>query len=309
MLLNKFTQNTVKLGTLACNIFQGLVTSADKIYTLEKHINPVNSKITEYSRSLSKEVELETALLKPLLSGKDIDRFGYPAPKQLLLFPYKLGGDKAELISPEEFTSSYPKCWEYLLQNKTALENRENGKMQHEKWYAYVYPKNLALHDQRKLAIPRLVHRLAAVYDREGKFYLDNVDVGGLILKDKSDSNYLYITSLLNSKLLDYYFRRISVPFRGGFRSANRQYLEPLPIHIMDFNNQQEKVLYEELIPRAKKMLELNKRLAPLKSTFSFERDDLLKEIENTDKEIDNLVYDLYGLTEEEQKIIEEEIK
>jgi len=31
----------------------------------------------------------------------------------------------------------------------------------------------------------------------------------------------------------------------------------------------------------------------------------LLREIEQTDKEIDNLVYDLYGLTEEERQVIE----
>jgi len=35
------------------------------------------------------------------------------------------------------------------------------------------------------------------------------------------------------------------------------------------------------------------------------ERDELLREINHTDKEIDKLVYKLYGLSEEERKIIE----
>ena len=35
------------------------------------------------------------------------------------------------------------------------------------------------------------------------------------------------------------------------------------------------------------------------------ERDELLQEIERTDAEIDQKVYDLYGLTEEEKQIIE----
>lgn len=45
--------------------------------------------------------------------------------------------------------------------------------------------------------------------------------------------------------------------------------------------------------------------LAPIRDTYCNERDELLREIERTDKEIDNLVYNLYGLTEEEKNIVE----
>ena len=155
------------------------------------------------------------------------------------------------------------------------------------------------------MAIPRLVSRLAAICDSEGHFYLDNVDVGGLILKEKDDAQYLYILGLLNSKLLDLYLHRISVPFRGGFYSANRQFLEPLPIHRIDFDDPTEKKLHDDLVALADKMLELNKCLAPIRNTPCNERDELLREINHTDNEIDNLVYDLYGLTEEERRIVE----
>lgn len=304
-LLTKLTQDTVPLGKLAERVFVGLQTSADKIYILEKHGEPSKGKVKVYSRSLERECELESGLLKPLLSGKDIERYGYPIPNQLLLFPYKVSKGKAELISPQEFASAYPRCWEYLLQNREALEDRERGKMRHERWYAFGRTQNLAMHDQRKMAIPRLISRLAAVYDQDGYFYLDNVDVGGLVLKEQSDSKYLYITGLLNSRLLDYYLHRISVPFRGGFYSANRQFLEPLPIRRIDFNNPNEKKLHDDLVALVDRMLELNKRLAPIRNTPFSERDELIREIERTDKEIDNIVYDLYGLTEEERKVVE----
>jgi len=161
------------------------------------------------------------------------------------------------------------------------------------------------MHEQRKMAIPRLISRLAAVYDRNGDFYLDNVDVGGLALKEQNDSKYLYITGLLNSRLLDYYLHRISVPFRGGFYSANRQFLEPLPIRRIDFDNPTDKKLHDDLVAVVDRMLELNKRLAPIRNTYCNERDELLRQIERTDKEVDNLVYDLYGLSEEEMKVVE----
>jgi len=304
-LLAKLSQNTVPLGELAERVFVGLQTSADKVYILDKRDEPSGGKVKVYSRSLGRECELESVLLKPLLSGKDIERYGYPIPNQLLLFPYKVSEGKAKLISAEEFASAYPRCWEYLLQNREALENRERSKMRHERWYAYVYPKNLALHDQPKMAIPRLISRLAAVYDRNGDFYLDNVDVGGLALKEQNDSKYLYITGLLNSRLLDYYLHRISVPFRGGFYSANRQFLEPLPIRRIDFNNPKEKKLHDGLVAVVDRMLELNKRLAPIRNTFCNERDELLRDIKRTDQEINNIVYQLYGLSEEERKVVE----
>ncbi|MCK4222443.1 MAG: restriction endonuclease subunit M, partial [Dehalococcoidia bacterium] len=174
-------------------------------------------------------------------------------------------------------------------------------------WYAFGRTQNLALHDQCKMALPRLVRRLAAAYDRDGCFYLDNVDVGGLVMKEQSDSEYRYITGLLNSRLLDYYLHRISVPFRGGFYSANRQFLEPLPIRCIDFESLTEKSIYDDLITLVDRMLELNRRLAPIRNTPCNEHDDLLREISRTDNEIDNLVYDLYGLTEKERKIVEGE--
>jgi type I restriction-modification system DNA methylase subunit len=304
-LLTKLSQNAVPLRELSERIFVGLQTSADEVYILEKRSEPSEGIVKVYSHSLQHEFELESALLKPLLSGKDIERYGYPIPNQLLLFPYKVAEGKAELIPPQEFASAYPRCWKYLLQNRETLENRERGKMRHEKWYAFGRTQNLALHDQRKMAIPRLVSRLAAVYDRDGDFYLDNVDVGGLLLKEKDDTQYLYILGLLNSRLLDFYLHRISVPFRGGFYSANRQFLEPLPIHYIDFDNPAEKKMHDDLVALADKMLELNRRMAPIRNTPCNERDELLREINHTDGEIDNLVYALYGLTKEERRIVE----
>jgi len=304
-LLPKLAQNTVPLRELSERIFQGLVTSADKVYTLEKRSGLIEDTVRVYSHSLEHEFELESVLLKPLLSGKDIERYSYPIPNQLLLFPYNVIEGKAELISPQEFAIAYPRCWEYLLKNRETLENRERGKMRHEKWYAFGRTQNLALHDRPKIAIPRLVSRLATIYDRDGNFYLDNVDVGGLILKEQDDAQCLYVLGLLNSRLLDFYLHRISVPFRGGFYSANRQFLEPLPIRRIDFDNPTEKKMHDDLVALVDRMLELNKRLAPIRNTPCNERDELLREINHTDSEIDNLVYDLYGLTKEERKIVE----
>lgn len=50
-------------------------------------------------------------------------------------------------------------------------------------------------------------------------------------------------------------------------------------------------------------MLSLNKQLPSVKTDY--EKNTLHRQIAATDKQIDDLVYKLYGITEEERKIIE----
>ena len=55
-------------------------------------------------------------------------------------------------------------------------------------------------------------------------------------------------------------------------------------------------------------MLSLNKKLQE-DNLSQLEKQKLEQEIKKTDNEIDELVYQLYGITEEEKKIIEESLK
>lgn len=50
------------------------------------------------------------------------------------------------------------------------------------------------------------------------------------------------------------------------------------------------------------KLLDLSKEIYPAKCS---EKEQIQRQIEKTDREIDELVYKLYGITEEEKKIIE----
>ena len=72
----------------------------------------------------------------------------------------------------------------------------------------------------------------------------------------------------------------------------------------VEFDNPAEKKIHDDLVALVDRMLELNKRLAPIRNTLDSERDELLREINRTDSEIDNLVYDLYGLTDEEREMV-----
>jgi len=156
-----------------------------------------------------------------------------------------------------------------------------------------------------KIMIPDISYHPKAYYDLDGLYCLKTIY---LILKEKEIRYDLsYITGILNSKLTDFFFRsRFSaMHMQGGYLRFRKQFIEQLPIRSIDFDNPSEKKLHDNLLSFVDKMLELNKLLAPIRNVPFSDRDELLREIERIDKEIDNFVYDLYGLTEEERKIVE----
>ncbi|RLJ07848.1 MAG: hypothetical protein DRP16_02615, partial [Candidatus Aenigmatarchaeota archaeon] len=65
----------------------------------------------------------------------------------------------------------------------------------------------------------------------------------------------------------------------------------------------------QPLIKLVDKMLSLNKRLNEIGDKRTDERARIEEEIKKTDKEIDELVYKIYGITEKEKKVIEGSLK
>jgi len=149
---------------------------------------------------------------------------------QLLLFPYRRDGEAMRLLRRDEL-ADLPLTDAYLGEHEAALRGRERGKMDHDGWYGYVYPKSLGAHDHPKLGVPRMCVDLRAAADPEGSVYLDNVDVNGVLIPPEGPSVWS-VAVVLNSRAVDWVFRRGSVPFRGEFLSANKQFIAPLPIRV-----------------------------------------------------------------------------
>ena len=303
-LFNKLSQMPLKLGDIA-DIFVGLQTSADDVFILDL-VKENEKTIILKSKALNAEWTFEKKLLFPIVSGTDVNRYSDLPKRQYIIFPYRIVGSSVELIDLDEILQEFPKTASYLLENKKKLESREKGKTKGEKWHGYIYLKNMIKQSIRKLCVPRLVENLYAAYDREGDFCLDNVDVGGVSLKHSYKNQILiYILGLLNSKLLKWYFPFVSEPFRGGWLSANRQFLSQIPIRTINFSDPSDKSNHDRMVELVESMLSLHKKLAKTKTAH--DKTVIQRQIDATDKRIDKLVYELYGLTEEEIKIVEGE--
>lgn len=91
--------------------------------------------------------------------------------------------------------------------------------------------------------------------------------------------------------------------FRGGYYAFSRQYIEALPVRTIDPANNDDNAAHDRLVKLVASMLDLHKQLSSAKGEA--QRGAIERQIDATDREIDRLVYDSYGLTKEEIAIVE----
>jgi adenine-specific DNA-methyltransferase len=117
--------------------------------------------------------------------------------------------------------------------------------------------------------------------------------------------NHLFLLAILNSKFITYYFRQIfqAKHLAGGYLAINVSQLEQIPIPKIDLTNKKQKDQHYKIIELVEQMLEIQKQLHSAKTES--DKQFYQKKADIIDKQIDTLVYELYGLTSEEIKIIE----
>ena len=149
-LVERLQQHPVKLGEVV-DIFVGLQTSADSVYIMER-ITEDRNNIRLYSKALSRQIELEDALLHPLASGTNIRPYMEPASRQYILFPYEVDNESASLIPFQHIADNYPKTAAYLMEVRKTLEDREGRKFRDEGWYRFGRSQNLGIQSRLRFA-------------------------------------------------------------------------------------------------------------------------------------------------------------
>ncbi len=147
--------------------------------------------------------------------------------------------------------------------------------------------------------------QLQAVYVDED--FITNKSMQSLLLTDESYSIF-YPLGIINSKLLSWYFLAIhSVGRRDDFPKIVLKQTRELPFRAINFNDPTDKAQHDRIVSLAERMLDLHKQLAEVKEAQT--KTVLQRQIEATDPQIDQMVYEVYGLTEEEIKIVEQSIQ
>ncbi|MFH0795482.1 MAG: N-6 DNA methylase [Candidatus Omnitrophota bacterium] len=159
--------------------------------------------------------------------------------------------------------------------------------------------------DEKLFTSPRILVRqipspppysINAVFTKE---YLLN-DINSMIVYDFHGVEPFFVLAVLNSRITTFWFVNIFDKFqRKTFPQFKVKELAMFPIPTTDEKEQ------EKIAKLAKLMLDLHERLSKLSSKTD-QHNQLKKEIEKLDRQIDEEVYKLYGLTNEEIATIEQ---
>jgi type I restriction-modification system DNA methylase subunit len=226
-------------------------------------------------------------IIKPFVGGKDIRRYFIDYKNTFMLYTYH-GIDMKK----------YGGVLEHLEPFRKRLESRATN----QKWYELQQPQhNFSEYmDGIKIIFPDIAMGPRFSLDDKG-YYSSNTTY--FIPK-----NDLYLLALLNSHLGCFYFAQTCAALEGKNDVYLRffgQYLEGFPVKIINQKSASEKALHSKLISLVSSMLDLNKKL--VSATDDQDKTLYARRIDSTDRQIDKLVYELYGLTEEEIKIVEGE--
>jgi len=285
------------LAGLGVSISRGSSSGDDDIFVVTK-----TERAGIYRTRANEEIRLESASLRIPLYATDFRRYVFaPTAEERIIFPYSVDATSSALIPERELKAKYPRTYDYLRSRRKRLEDRK----QYRDWYGYSAPRNLTLHDSANLLVPLLADRGSFTEFPPGQNHFCLMASGGFSITapENVPTSPRYLLGLLNSSLLFAYLRSISNIFRGGWITCTKQYVGKLPIRPINFSDSADKARHDKMVELVDRMLELNKQKHSGKLAPS-QIDRVDREIGATDAEIDELVYELYGITDEERKII-----
>ena len=226
--------------------------------------------ISEDTRNqILQEDPLSAEIIKPVLKGANIKRYSILKPKQYLVYTYTD-------IDIEKYTGVF----NYLTKYKSELEEVYEAKNNQKKWFEL---RKCSYYDkffQKKLVWTRLSNVNAFAISTNSELTVDSSSFA--VTKDAE-----FLSAILNSKVVLFYFKLGSVIWGKDGIKWFGNYFDNIPIPVISEENQ-------------KPLIELVNKILVIKN------ENQNNDTSALEKEIDDLVYKLYELTDEEIEIVEQ---
>ena len=273
-LLEKLENIGTPLGEYVDGFYRGVVTGCNDAFIID-------ADAYEY---LIDEDAGSDEVVKPLLRGRNLRKWTAVSANEYLIAiasstnrKWPWSNTKNTVEAEQIFAETYPAIYSHLRNYRDRLIARDDQGAFYWELRACSYYNEF---EKPKIVYRRIARSLDASYDIKGTFGLDTIF--------SIPTTELALLAVLNSKLFDWYARYkvlpLNDPWAGGGLQFFAQYMEKVPI--VDMTSTQ----------KAELSRLVEKILADLQS-------DGIREIE---REIDELVYQLYGLTDAEIELIKQ---
>jgi len=285
-LLSKLLQEGAPLGSHAKGcIHRGILTGLNRAFVIDD----------ETRESLVETDPSSNELIKPFLLGRDVRQYLQPSNGRYLI------------LIPKGWTrvrsgdTRHP--WEWFKEEHPAIAGHlepyaESAQRRYDKgeyWWELRACEYYGEFEKSKIILPAISRTAAYCLDEVG-FYSN--DKTSIIVTDD-----LHLLAVLNSRVCDFVMHAISSTKRGGYYEYKPMYLEQLPI-CAAADDSASTSSTDRLGEFAARMLKLHGDLQTAKTAH--DKNLIQRQIDATDKQIDQLVYELYGLTDKEIRIVEE---
>jgi len=289
-ILDKLVLQGIPLGKYVENkIYFGIKTGLDQAFVIDQATKNNLIKQDYNSSDLIRSYVIGDAVRKYTIIDKQ---------KYLIFIPQGWTRSHFGLVQNlwNLFTKKYPAIANHLLQyEKKAKERTDQG----DYWWELRSCDYYKEFDKPKIVYPDIAKESRFTFDDNGMYMAATTFT---IPKDD-----LFLLGILNSKLIFYYLSHVCPVLgdvkRGGRLRLKTVYMKTLPIRTINSDDPADKDRHDNIVGLVEQILSAKAKHA--KANTEAEKNRLEIQIEALDRQIDNAVYELYGLTEEEIKIVE----
>ena len=291
-----------RLGKLA-DIFVGAQTSADHVYIFTPTAEDEKTSTLTWN---DKDWPIERGILRPSLykPRSNFQAYARPMANTRIIFPYEMvparGGLRARLIQPDEMSTRFPACWEYLNARRTELEHRNvnGGPKEERQWYQFGRSQSLTKFRGPKIILTVLSKGPPCAYDDADMMVTGGGNGPYYAIRSRPDASVsdYYLLAVLNHPLIGAMVRAATSTFRGDYPSYGKQFVDILPVPVPSkpkLNSIEESVI--ELIDTLGR---IRASRTPSERTIVERRAANLRNV------IENSVSTLFGLGVEEMNVV-----
>ncbi len=247
------------------------------------------------------------------LSGAELARLNLPARERRLIRPYHDLGDLGRYFLAAEPSlwlihttartcpeiDCYPAVRAHLARFRPIMEARRETRRGARRWWQLHWPREESLWRSPKIVALQMAARPAFVPATKPVYVPFSANV--FVPHADTREHLHYLTALLDSRLLWKWYAH-HAKRRGVGLEINGHVLARTPVRRIDFSHPADRSRHDRLVVLVERMLRLNRDLREARDA---ERAEIAGRISHVDRQIDSLVYELYGADDADVAIVE----
>jgi len=213
--LDKLRTRSIPLGDyVSGKIRRGILTGFNEAFIIDRITR--DKLIAEDPKS--------DEVIKPFVVGEDVRKYALDFQNRYLIWTY-IG------IPIKQYSAIY----KHLQQYQPQLEKRwDKGQY----WWELRHCDYYSEFEKPKIIYPDIAKSCKFAFDTDGNYSINTTYFMSI------DTDQEYLISVLNSSLIEFFFKTISSSIRGGYLRFFDQYVTQIPIHSINFTTSSEQRTY-----------------------------------------------------------------